>query len=597
MLKGVKVLELTTGPSGAYAGRLFVQSGAEVTKLIYKFSSISTYHDQEKHFIVIGKLESYIDKLEGLLIRDWDIVIWDNHIIEYDSYLMTHTEQLDNTIKVRLDLPEGTGLGEEQTLQAIGGWMELTGSPHKSPLSIGGRPATSIVGAHVATAGMLALVERKWNKQKELLTVCALTVIVSGLEGAYSDYLETGIARFRPGNRHHSIAPMSILQAEDGWLLLGATVDEQWEILRNWAELPNVQRWQSTEGRKENSIILENCLSRWTKQQSKENLFLNGQTFRMPFAKVQSIGELKNCPQLKHRNLLSFSHKGETRVQLPWKTSSVSASPQSLFRAESWQEIRILDLTNMWSGPYCTRLFADLGAEVIKVEAHHRPDGIRGGRDDSKPFFRELNRNKKGIQLDLRLVDDRDKLLHLVQSSDILIENFSPRVMRNFNLDPETLWRYQPTLGIIALSAFGQTGPYQHFVGYGPTLEAMSGIASLTHYPDGAPWLPGFSISDIGAGIHGAFALATVLHQKGQHDKGFRVDLSQYETACQFIGDHLMEGAVNSDLDQIIRINSMVDIHEYQVSQLTIPNGSPVLGPPWYKQDWDVPHRSPPTLL
>src|SRR5699024_10068847 len=161
----------------------------------------------------------------------------------------------------------------------------------------------------------------------------------------------------------------------------------------------------------------------------------------------------------------------------------------------------------MWSGPYCTRIFADLGAEVTKVEAPHRPDGIRANQDSSAPFFRELNRNKQGIQLDLRIEADRQALLQLVRESDVLVENFSPRVMRNFRLDCETLWEYQSKLGSIFMSAFVQLVPYQKFVGYGWTLEVMSGIASLTHYSDGVSWLPGFSGRDSGAGIQGAFAL------------------------------------------------------------------------------------------
>src|SRR5699024_4616096 len=122
--------------------------------------------------------------------------------------------------------------------------------------------------------------------------------------------------------------------------------------------------------------------------------------------------------------------------------------------------------------------------------------------------------------------------------------------MRNFGLDCETLWKFQPKLGVISLSAFGQTGPYQNFVGYGSTLEAMSGIASLTHYSDGVPWLPGFSISDIGSGVHGAFTLACVFLQKQKKEAGFRVDLSQYETACQFVGDYLVDNTLAIEPDK-----------------------------------------------
>src|SRR5699024_12295276 len=114
------------------------------------------------------------------------------------------------------------------------------------------------------------------------------------------------------------------------------------------------------------------------------------------------------------------------------------------------------------------------------------------------------------IQLDLRIEADRQALLQLVRESDVLVENFSPRVMRNFGLDCETLWDYQPKLGIISLSAFGQTGPYHNFVGYGSTLVVMSGIASLTHYSDSVPCLLGFSVFILVVGIPGDFIFVYV---------------------------------------------------------------------------------------
>lgn len=600
MLTGVKVLELTGGSSGAYAGRLFACSGAKVTKAIKRPQSISAFRDEGKRLVYMN---DQLPNGEGnchLLSESWDIILWDSHMnAELDQYFReSHMDKREGgTARIRVDLPEEVDVDEEQALQAMGGWMELTGSPESSPLAIGGYPATYLVGAHAATAGLLALVERGWTKQGGLITIDALSIVVSGLEGAYSNYLANGLSRGRPGNRHHSLAPMAIMPAADGWALVGAPVDEQWELLKSWAELPDVKEWRDASDRKNHCLDLEDYLANWTRHMTCQDLFIDGQTFRMPFAKVQSPEELMDCPQLEHRGFWSDSGSGNEKIQLPWKISSNPVFQRTSLLASSWREIRILDLTSMWSGPYCTRLFADMGTEVIKVEAPHRPDGIRANQVTASPFFRELNRNKQGIQLDLRVESERQELLQLVRESDVLVENFSPRVMRNFGLECETLWDCQPKLGIISLSAFGQTGPYHNFVGYGSTLETMSGIASLTYYPDGVPWLPGFSVSDIGAGIHGAFALASVLLQKQQRGAGFRVDLSQYETACQFVGDYLVDRTVATKPERAVKVNGIADlVNNHQLSQIAIPGGPPVMGVPWKRAGWVTPCNPPPAL-
>ena len=221
----------------------------------------------------------------------------------------------------------------------------------------------------------------------------------------------------------------------------------------------------------------------------------------------------------------------------------------------------------------------------------------RSNKGALSPFFRELNRNKTGIQLDLRLESDHQTLLDLVTTSDVLIENFSPRVMSNFGLQSEKLWMHKPDLTIVSLSAFGQTGPYRDFVGYGPTLEAMSGLASLTHYSNGNPWLPGFSLSDIAAGIHGAFALVASLFMKETDCKGLHIDLSQYEVACQLTADSLLNEEIPPKLKKPVSVKSISDIvREGHLTPLSLPGGRSVLGLPWESKGWNPPKCPPPDL-
>lgn len=600
LLTGIRILELTDGPSGGYAGRILAASGAQVTKLSLKSQAISSYRDANKYVLEANNYRDREKMVDSLLRESWDIILWDSHsCTAVNQRLTTFLSNPDFcSIGVRIELPQGIENDEEHGLQAMGGWMELTGEPTKQPLAIGGYPASYLVGAHAATAGLLALLEKKWTGRGRFVNVQALSIAVSALEGAFSEYISTGKARSRSGNRHHSLSPMAILPAANGWAFVGAPVDEKWELLESWSGLPHRPEWSDANGRIADCACLEDSLANWTCNMTQDELFFTGQTFRMPFAKVQSLEDVKNCPQLAARQFWS----NPMGINLPWKiyADTKPNKSESVFykKKASWKELRILDLTGMWSGPYCTRLFADLGAEVIKVEAPHRPDGIRSNKGTMSPFFRELNRNKTGIQLDLRIESDYRIFLDLVATSDVLIENFSPRVMSNFGLSSEKLRLHKPDLTIVSLSAFGHTGPYRDFVGYGPTLEAMSGLASMTHYSNGKPYLPGFSLSDIGAGIHGAFALVASLIFKENECTGLQIDLSQYEVACQFTADALVNGVIpESNLKRPSGVKSIIDVvKDGHITPFPLPGGTSTLGLPWESVGWDAPKSPPPEL-
>ena len=593
LLNDMKVLEITNGPSGSYAGRLLAKSGAEVTKICRTEEKLSLFRDSEKNIMRFSSDEKCIQYVSKCLLSKWDVIIWDSHCKNVCKNILNQffEQQLDSEtcIGVFINFPPDIDMEEEYTLQAMGGWMELTGHPELPPLQVGGYSSSHLVGAHAAAGGLVAILTLQQNK-RHIVQIDALTVTVSALEGAYSTYLATGEERQRIGNRHHALAPMAILPCEDGWGFLGAPVDEKWALLEDWADLTHNPEWVNEADRLKDCSSLETELCKWTRTMKREELFFTGQAFRMPFANVQTLQEVKNCPHLKERKFWE-----QTNIpRLPWKIQTNRI--ENRLSVKSDKTLRILDMTNMWSGPYCTRLFADLGIEVIKVEAPHRPDGIRNQKGSAAPFFRELNRNKYGVSLNLNSIDDRKKFLELVEISDAVVENFSPRVMPNFGLQCEQLWKQQPELIFLSLSAFGQTGPYRDFVGYGPTLEAMSGIATLTHYGDGKPWLPGFSISDIGAGIHGAFILAASLIYRKRNRTGIRIDLSQYEVACQFVGDAFFEDCAGKQnkKGQTRNLKNIAD--ENRVHKLAILEGPPLIGMPWQSKEWKISIKSPPKL-
>jgi crotonobetainyl-CoA:carnitine CoA-transferase CaiB-like acyl-CoA transferase len=208
--------------------------------------------------------------------------------------------------------------------------------------------------------------------------------------------------------------------------------------------------------------------------------------------------------------------------------------------------VRCVDLSMFWSGPLTAGLLAQYGAEVIKVESVQRVDGWRGmaasaGIEESN-IFNSVNLNKEGITLDLTSPEGRELLRPLVQSADVLIENFSSRVMGNFGLTDEVLFEWNPRLVILSMSAFGWTGPWRDFVGFAPTIEQLSGLPELTGYAGGPPMLTGNSVADPIAGLMGCFALLAVLHRRDNGSGGgTHIDLSQLEALTSLLAPELIE--------------------------------------------------------
>lgn len=217
--------------------------------------------------------------------------------------------------------------------------------------------------------------------------------------------------------------------------------------------------------------------------------------------------------------------------------------------------IRVIDLGRVWSGSLAAKLLGDFGAEVIKVEgptgrgiapiADH-PDKEPGERPWNRSgMFNDLNRNKKSLYLDLSMPEGKDIFKQLVALSDMVIENFSPRVMKNFGLDYPVLKEINDSIIMISMPAFGSTGPYRDFIGFGNTIEPVAGITHLTGYSDDPPHPLGMITGDVLAGLHGAGGLMVALWHRMETGKGQYIDLSQAETATCTIGETILDYSMN----------------------------------------------------
>ena len=219
---------------------------------------------------------------------------------------------------------------------------------------------------------------------------------------------------------------------------------------------------------------------------------------------------------------------------------------------------RVLDLSRIWAGPYCTKLMADLGAEVIKMESLRVYDSHRGpvspargiaaypdGEPGEEPWNRNgwfncLHMSKYGITLELTTDEGRRVFERLVSISDVVIENFRQGSLERLGYDYPTLRTHRPDLIYVSMPAFGNTGPWKNYLGYGIGQEQLSGMAHLTGYPDDGPMKSGINHGDPITGSHAAGVLLAALRRRRRTGKGMYIDVSQQESAVAFMGGELL---------------------------------------------------------
>ena len=194
--------------------------------------------------------------------------------------------------------------------------------------------------------------------------------------------------------------------------------------------------------------------------------------------------------------------------------------------------VRVLDLTRFLAGPFCTTMLADMGAEVVKIEAPKGGDEGRYGYppvDGVPVFFLSLNRNKKGITLDLRKDEGRALLRRLLPHFDVLVENFAGGTLARWGLAPQDLCREHPRLVVASLSGFGQTGPWRDRPSYDIITQAASGFMSLTGFPGNPPTRGGGSLGDYVQGLFGAIAVLGALVARDRTGRGQAIDVSSQD--------------------------------------------------------------------
>lgn len=455
--------------------------------------------------------------------------------------------------------PCASWTGSDAILQAMCGVAYSFGTEQGPPVLPQGHAPQVVGGATGFIAAMAALLARRNGSTTRHIEISIHEAFLCLAEHAGPGaFAGTPATRRRGVNRYGPVYPQTIMPARDGWIGISALTPQQWHGFCTLVGLPDLAsdpRFETTDLRMAAADQLDEILMPAVARLSAETMLEDGQRkYRVPMGPVPTMAEVLATPHWRERNsfrALNGNGPGFEAPAMPFRLHArgTGATPvRTGGAAGPLAGLRVLDLSMGWSGPLAGRHFADLGAEVIKVEGCAHIDWWRGWNaleaGDPPPYetranFNAVNRNKRGITLDLRDPRGVALLKRLAEHADLLIENYAPGVLEKLGLGPAALAEVNPRLSYISMGAFGSAGPWSGFRAYGSTTEQAAGMPWLHGEADWAPAMQHTAYGDPIAGIYAACASLAALH--GRHATGgTTIDLSQVECLFQLAADGII---------------------------------------------------------
>jgi crotonobetainyl-CoA:carnitine CoA-transferase CaiB-like acyl-CoA transferase len=593
-LADVRVLEISDRIAGSYCGKLLVDAGADVRKVeppqgdwLRRFSASGSAVPAGTDSPLFGYLNagkrsvtsSAVDLRSELAGADIIVVTatrpqaaqWG---IDPQQVLAEFPRAVIVTISdFGWTGPYADRAASEFTLQAWSGLTGFRGDPAGPPIAIGG-DLGEYMGGVFAAFGALAVRRRVEHggpgEHLDLSMLEAITLMQSG------EWLHSHLLRVPPVSR--TIEVPSIEPAQDGYIGITMVTGQQWldfAAMVDCAELTEIPQLSFQIGRWQYRDFIRERIRPWLAERTVDEVVELGQLFRLPIAALGNGATIRDTAYARERGVFVENPAGFHQPRTPWLMSQ--CKPASLRGApvlgeaddtKAWPKreyrespsdprpplegVRIVDLTAFWAGPAATHLLAAFGADVIKVESIQRPDGIRysgGMRKDVDDWweygwvFHAMNTNKRSVTLDLGSDDGRRLFSELVADADVVIENFSPRVMDHFGLTADALLAINPRLVVARMPAFGLDGPWRDRVGFAPTMEQIAGLAWVTGLADGPP-IPPRGACDPLAGVHAAFAVTAALCFTDRTGVGQLLELPMIETVLNVTAIQPMEAEV-----------------------------------------------------
>lgn len=488
---------------------------------------------------------------------------------------------------------------------ALGGAMISIGDPADPPVRLACHQADISTATLAAASSLIALSSRDRTGLGQHVDISSLEVVASITHIAgVGKWLEDGILPKRVGTGLVASVPSGAYRCKDGLVYLMVNRPAHWEALAHWIhEITGNQEVLLSEfnGASSNRLpyreLLDVFIGDLTCRLTVDEAYHEGQRRHIAVTPVQAASDIVVDPHLVARKFFveiavepgrslpapgppfrlsrtpcsadrSWPHPGEhdrevleiPRIVQPRTADAATESPLESKLGSAidstkgaLEGLRVVEFGTGLAAPWIGRMLAWAGAEVIKVESHAYPDVPRlfvpprepqlGTQPQCSPWFTDWSAGKRFVSLDLRHQEGAELARQIVDQSDAVIANYSTGVLEKLGLGYETLTARNPGLVMLESSGYGGSGPQSHYVTWGPNIEALSGLSSLSGFPDRECSISHFAYPDPLSALHGLFVLLGALAYRDRTGQGQRIHLSQFETSVAAIGPLMLEYA------------------------------------------------------
>jgi crotonobetainyl-CoA:carnitine CoA-transferase CaiB-like acyl-CoA transferase len=591
-LHGLQVVEIADEISGPYCGKLFVDLGADVTKIeapggdsLRRWGPFPGGEpDPDRaglfEYLNAGKRGTVLDitRASGAaaarrLIGDADVLIDASTPGTLEKAGLEHRDG-SHLVVVRISNfgqhgPFRASAATSLTMQAASGWIAAR-DPDRPPVQAGARIAEYVAGAYAALGALTALRIAAVGQVTEV-DVSVLEALLSTLP-----YPMLMAERMRtlglPSNVRQ--APMlGVVRASDGWVGINCLTGQHWLDVCDMLGLPEYgeQQFAIMMGGPERAEFFA-AAQPWLSERTVNEIVELSQALRIPAAPIADGAGALECPQYAKRGFFvdgggkdwSFRRPGP-----PFRLSKTPARSHPVITSERsrgprpvgeiadaslpFSGLKVLDLSTFWAGGYLTCYLGAFGADVVKLESIQRPDGFRysgayphEGDDwyERSALWQATNLNKRDITLDLTSQAGRDLAYQLAAQADVVVENFSPRVVEQFGLDYQSLVALRPDVIAVRMPGFGLDGPWRDYVGWALNIEQVSGMTAVTGYPDGPPCNVQGPADPI-VGVHAGVALLAALDHRRRTGEGQLIEVAQIEVGAAVTAEPVIEYSMN----------------------------------------------------
>jgi len=570
LLSGVRVLEVSSRASGAYAGRLLAAMGADVRRYGPRIDLAAppVAEGPADQWLHAGKFLPDSLPEPAVAVAGVDVVVLetdtaDDDLVSWARAVGAAAEGLDAPpVVVRLAGAAVDGVTIPSDSLTVGAWAAMSwsiGDADKPPLTLPFDLTDFQLALYGAAAGLAALLAAPARSELKSVEVAGRDVLAYYVGMITANFLPYERPWAREGARPPGSAgvyPASIFPCSDGHVVLMCRNHKEWHALLaamgnpEWSRDPKfddprvVARLHSDEA--------DTHLMPWIAGQTCDELVELGRASGLAVAPIVSVREALDEPQFAFRDFFAEVVPGVRTPTVPWRLEELSdAEPlrEWQVRGESGdprrllEGLRVLDLSWVWSGPLTTSILGDLGAEILKVEhSGHMDTGRQRGRarrngvevegpeHEATPYFNQMNHGKRSITVDLKNPASRDILLDLVEQCDVVVENMRPGVLERLGLSYADFASRNPAVVMLSMSMAGQEGPLKSMKGYAGIMAAMSGLESLIGYDEHnivGSLSP--ALGDPNAAGHALCIMLGSLIRRRRTGRGCWIDLSQIE--------------------------------------------------------------------